>query len=63
MIENLPAIERWREGLEEASLLWRDQLALEPGHYRSGVYGVSELHRRLQLMRAAMTFKGPRVIT
>jgi hypothetical protein len=47
----------------EATLLWRDQLALEPGHYRFGLHGVSELHRRLQLMRATMTFKGPKVIT
>jgi hypothetical protein len=49
--------------IEEAALLWRDQLALEPVHCRFGLHGVTELHRRLKLMRATMTFKGPKVIT
>jgi hypothetical protein len=47
----------------EATLPWRDQLALEPFHYLLGLQGITELHRRLELMRATMTFKGPKVIT
>jgi hypothetical protein len=47
----------------EATLPWRDQLALEPVHYLFGLQGIPELHRRLKLMRATMTFKGPKVIT
>jgi len=47
----------------EATLLWRDQLALEPVHRLFGLHGVTELHRRLESMRATMTFKGPKVIT
>ena len=47
----------------EATLPWRDQLALEPVHYLFGLQGITELHRRLKLMRATMTFKGPMVIT
>ena len=47
----------------ETTLLWRDQLALEPVHYRFGLHGVTEFHRRLKLMRATMTFKGPKVKT
>jgi hypothetical protein len=47
----------------EATLPWRDQLALEPVHYLFGLQGITELHRRLKLMRATMTFKGPKVIT
>jgi hypothetical protein len=43
----------------EATLLWRDQLALEPVHCRFGLHRVTQLHRRLKLMRATMTFKGP----
>ena len=49
--------------VEEATLLWRNQLALEPVHCRFGLHGVTELYRRLKLMRATMTFKGPKVIT
>ena len=49
--------------IEEATLLWRDQLALEPVHCRFALHGVTELHRRLKLMCATMTFKGPKVIT
>jgi hypothetical protein len=45
------------------ALLWRDQLALKPVHYRFGLHGITELHRPLKLMRATMTFKGPKVIT
>ena len=47
----------------ETTLLWRDQLALEPVHCRFGLHGVTEFHRRLKLMRATMTFKGPKVKT
>jgi hypothetical protein len=47
----------------EATLSWRDQLALEPVHYLFGLQGITKLHRRLKLMRATMTFKGPKVIT
>jgi hypothetical protein len=43
--------------------LWCEQLALEPVHYLFGLQGITELHRRLKLMRATMTFKGPKVIT
>jgi hypothetical protein len=46
----------------EATLTWRDQLALEPVHYLFGLQGITELHRRLKLMRATMTFKDPKVI-
>ena len=46
-----------------ATLPWRDQLALEPAHYLLGLQGITELHRRLKLVRATMTFKGPKVIT
>jgi hypothetical protein len=53
---------RYQEG-GQATLLWPDQLALKPGHYRFGLHGVGELHRRLQLMPATMTFKGSKVIT
>jgi hypothetical protein len=49
--------------VEEAALLWRDQLALEPVHCRLGLHRVAKLHRRLKLTRATMTFKGPKVIT
>jgi hypothetical protein len=38
-------------------------LALEPVHYLFGLQGITELHRRLKLMRATMTFKDPKVIT
>jgi hypothetical protein len=47
----------------QPTLPWRDQLALEPAHYLFGLQGITELHRRLKLMRATMTFKGPKVIT
>jgi hypothetical protein len=47
----------------EATLLWRDQLALEPVHCRFGLHGVTEPDRRPKLMRATRTFKGPKVIT
>jgi hypothetical protein len=56
----------WLRGRAKASvttLLWRDQLALEPVHCRFGLHGVTEFHRRLKLMRATMTFKGPKVKT
>jgi hypothetical protein len=47
----------------EANLPWRDQLALQPIHYLFGLQGIAELHRGLELMRATMTFKGPKVDT
>jgi hypothetical protein len=47
----------------EANLPWRDQLALQPIHYLFGLQGIAELHRGLELMRATMTFKGPKVVT
>jgi hypothetical protein len=49
--------------MKHLSLLWRNQLALEPAHCRFGLHGVSKLHGRLELMMATMTFKGPKVIT
>jgi hypothetical protein len=42
---------------------WRDQLATKPVRCLSGTHGVTELHRRLKLMRAMMAFKGPKVVT
>jgi len=54
---------RQQEYCPEATLLWRDQLALKPVHYIFGLQRITELHRRLELMRATMTFKGPKVIT
>jgi hypothetical protein len=49
--------------LPEATLLWRDQLALKPVHDIFGLQRITELHRRLKLMRAMMTFKGSKIIT
>jgi hypothetical protein len=54
---------RQQEYYREATLLWREQLALKPVHYIFGLQRITELHRRLKLMRATMTFKGPKVIT
>jgi hypothetical protein len=47
----------------EEILFWRDQLATKPVRCLSGTHGVTELHRRLNLVRATMAFKGPKVVT
>jgi hypothetical protein len=52
-----------QEYCPEATLLWREQLALKPVHYVFGLQRITELYRRLKLMRTTMTFKGPKVIT
>jgi len=52
-----------RTGPTEAALFWCDQLASKPVHCRFGLHGITELHRRLKLMRATMAFKGPKVVT
>ena len=44
-------------------LFWRDQLASKPVHCRSGLHGITELHRRLKLICATMAFKGPKIVT
>jgi hypothetical protein len=49
--------------LREAISLRCEQLALKPVHYLFGLHGITELHRRLELMRATVTLEGPKVIT
>jgi hypothetical protein len=62
LVSEINSIRRQQKHRPEATLLWRDQLALEPVHYLFGLHGVTELHRGLKLMRATMAFKGPKVI-
>jgi hypothetical protein len=49
-------------GNPEEVLFWRDQLAMKPACCQFRLHGITELHRGLELVRAAMTFKDPKVV-
>jgi hypothetical protein len=49
-------------GSLEEVLFWRDQLAMKPACCHLRLHGITELHRRLELVRAAMAFKDPEVV-